>query len=266
MTLSSSVKNFLLESFWLPIVDEAVYYNPYNTVVYSVIFAAAAIYLGYPMLKRLDITLDRSFFIGISPFVFLGGFLRSLKDINVVNTILVETPFIYILMFVFTVSAVAVSLKVEELKDTAYHKTLFGVGITALLILVPFYSVNNPSLIYMFIFVSALWMVTGYLVLKTFKPDLINAGFTLPIAAHFFDATSTYIGIEMAGASEKHVLADFFIQSYGTWTIFLVKAGIIIPVVYIIYSDMEGEKRNYYLFLVALLGFAIATRNMLSII
>lgn len=268
MNSFTGVKSFLLEKFWSPVINEAVYYNPYNTVVYSLLFALAAIYLGYPFLKRLDIELNRDFFIGIAPYVFLGGALRSLKDINILDSFLIETPFIYILMFLFTTSALLISTKLEQIKDMSYHKTLFTLGIAALIMLIPFYSIQNFSILYSFSLISLAWITSGYLILKFLKADLLNFSFTLPIAAHLFDATSTYVGLSMAGASEKHVLANYFIQSLGPWSIFLVKTAVIVPVVYYVYTgfEEEDEKRNYYLFLIALLGFAITTRNMLIII
>ena len=266
MNLFDGVKSFLFENFWLPVIDPSVYYNPYNTIVYALLFGLAAIYLGFPLLKKFDISLNREFFIGIAPFVFLGGFARALRDLQVLDTFLLETPFIYIVMFLFTVSALFVSLKLEQLKDIEYHKTFFSLGGIALLSSLPFYSIQRFDILASFFFISFIWAGAGYIILKQFKPELLNWSFTIPIAAHFFDASSTYVGITMAGAEEKHVLADTVMQSVGPSGIFLVKAAIIIPVVYIIYNDYEDEKRNYYLFLVALLGFAITTRNMLTII
>ncbi len=266
MNFSSSVKNFLYEYFWLPVADPTVYYNPYNTVIYALLFGLAAIYLGYPLLKKLGLNLDKKFFIGIGPYVFLGGFARSLRDIQVVDTILLETPFIYIIMFLFTVTMLLTSLKIQELKEVSYHKPFSAAGVLAIALTLPFYSIENFSILIGFVVVSLSWIALGILILRQLKPELLNYTFTVPIAAHFFDATSTYVGITLAGAEEKHVLADSVMQLVGPSGIFLVKAGIIIPVVWIIYNDFEGEKRNYYMFLIAMLGFAITTRNMLSIL
>jgi len=266
MSLTDGVKNFLFEYFWLPIIDPSVHYNVYNTAVYAVLFGAAAIYLGYPLIKKLRLNLDKEFFIGITPFVFLGGSARALRDIQVLDTFLLETPFIYILMFLFTSISLLLSLKMEELADINYYKVFSGIGVSSLLVSLVFFRVQNWEILASFVLISAVWITLGYLILRFLAPEYVNWAFTLPIAAHLFDATSTYVGISLAGAEEKHVLADTVMQMVGAWGIFLVKAVIIIPVVWIIYQDFEGDERNYYLFLVALLGFAITTRNMLTII
>jgi len=266
MSLTDGVKSFLFEYFWLPVVDPAVHYNVYNTAVYALLFGAAAIYLGYPVIKKLGLDLDREFFIGIAPFVFLGGSVRALRDIQVLDTILLETPFIYILMFFFTLGSLLISLKFQKIKGISYHKIFSTLGLSALIISLMFFRVENWDLLAGFILVSMAWITLGYLLLRSFAPEYLDWAFTLPIAAHFFDASSTYVGITLSGAEEKHVLADTVMQMVGAWGIFLVKAAIIVPVVWIIYQDFEGDERNYYLFLVALLGFAITTRNMLSIV
>jgi len=74
----SAVKSFLVEKFWTPIVNESVYYNPFNTTVYALLFGIAALYVVYPVSKKLGIKFNREFFIGITPYILLGGASRDL--------------------------------------------------------------------------------------------------------------------------------------------------------------------------------------------
>lgn len=262
-TMLGQIKRFLIEKFWTPVANEAVYYNPFNTTVYAVLFGVAALYLVYPLSKKLGIKFNKEFFKGIAPFVFLGGAARSLKDINAVNTVLLETPFIYIALFIFTVTAIKLSQIAGERTDTDYENILAVTGLIPLALTLSFYTVNNWQALGLFLFTVALWASTGLLALKALKPELLTPAFTLPIAAHFLDASTTVTALEFGG-SEKHVLARFFIENLGPYSMFLMKGLVIIPVVYYIYREIEGEERNYYLFLIAMLGFAIATRNLIS--
>lgn len=265
MSLFRGVKSFLVEKFWLPITDESVYYNPFNTAVYSVLFAAAAAYIGFPALKKLEIELDREFFTGIAPFVFLGGSVRSLKDVDALNTILLETPFIYLLMFSIIIVSIIASRKAAEVTGQAYHRFLLGTGSLLLLATLPFYSINNTQGFLMILGTTLSWMLLLYGALKAFKPELLEPDFYLPVAAHYMDASVTSVALLFPGTAEKHVLARFFIDLLGPFGgMFLMKSLVIVPAVYYIRKDGEGEKKRYYLFLVAVLGFAIATRNMLS--
>ncbi|MFT4892267.1 MAG: putative membrane protein [Candidatus Nanohaloarchaea archaeon] len=265
MSLFSWVKSFLLEKFWTPIVNESVFYNPFNTAVYSAVFALAAAYIGYPTIKKLNIDLDREFFIGVAPFVFLGGSIRSLKDINAFDTILLETPFIYFLMFGLVVGAIIFSKKVGEKTDLKYYQTLSSVGLILLLGSLSFYSINNFSGFIMILTVMGLTSIAGYSILKLVRPELLKPQFYIPVFSHYFDAGVTGVALMFPGTAEKHVLARFFIDIFGSLSgMFIMKTLIIVPAVYYIIRNVEGDEKMYYLFLISVLGFAIGTRNILS--
>lgn len=261
----SGVKSFLVEKFWTPIVNESVYYNPFNTTVYALLFGFAALYLVYPVSKKLDIDFDRDFFIGIAPYIFLGGATRSLKDVNVVNTILLETPFIYLVMFVFTLGALFGSKKIAEHQEIEYHKLFFGIGAVTLLVILSLYTFSNFEAFTYFLGLMMAWTIPFYVILRLAKPDLLSYSFSIPVAAHYFDASTTVASLIFGGA-EKHVLAQFFTANFGPIGMFMMKTAVIIPVVYYINENIEGEEKNYYLFLIALLGIALGTRNLLSLI
>lgn len=261
----SGVKSFLVEKFWTPIVNESVYYNPFNTTVYAFLFGIAALYIVYPVSKKLNISFDRKFFIGIAPYIFLGGAARSLKDINAINTILLETPFIYFLMFFFTIGALFGSKKLADYHNIEYYKIFSAVGGLALLGTLSLYNVSNFSALTYFLGSMITWIVPFSLILKFLKPELLSYNFTLPIAAHYFDASTTVTSLAFGGA-EKHVLAQFFLNIFGPAGMFLMKTAVIIPTVYYINKNIDGEEKNYYLFLIALLGIAIGTRNLVSLL
>lgn len=261
----AGIKNFVIEKFWVPVTDQTVFYNPFNTAVYAALFAAAAAYLGWPTLKKLNITLNREFFIGIAPYAFVGGALRSLEDIGVVGPPLFVTPFIYVVIFGLIAGMIWVSLQVARRTEVEYHRFLAGSGILILLALLSFHSPNNASAVVEFFFVMAAWAVPGYFLLNLFKPELATYSFGIPVAAHLYDATTTYVALGY-GAQEKHVLADFFIQSMGPTGMFVMKSLIVIPAVYYINENVEGQEKLYYLFLISILGIGIATRNILSLV
>ncbi len=265
MAALNGVKSFLLEKFWLPIIDESVHYNPYNTAVYALLFGYAALYLGRPTLEKLDIDVDRRFFVAITPFIFLGGAVRSLKDQDLLNTILLETPFIYIMMFLFTGAALYLSKRVAERTEIPYQIASVSIGTLSLLSVLSLYTYSNFQAIPYFLGVLAVWTVPGGLMTKTFLEEYWNWRYVVPVGAHFFDATTTVTALAFGG-EEKHVLASYFIQLFGPGGMFLMKGFVIIPVVYYINREFEGEERDYFLFLVMLLGLALGTRNIISVL
>ncbi|PSG98695.1 MAG: hypothetical protein BRC29_01045 [Nanohaloarchaea archaeon SW_7_43_1] len=267
MGLLSGVKSFLLEKFWLPIIDETVFYNPFNTAVYSGLFALTAAYIGYPVIKKLDIDLNKEFFLGIAPFVFLGGAARGLKDINAVNTIILETPFIYLLMFGTVIASIILSRKLESKTSYSYHKILSAIGTVILLISLSFYRVNNFPGFAMITATLGTTMILGYSILKLVKPGFLKPEFYIPIVSHYFDAGITGIALMFPRTGEKHVLARFFIDVFGSLKgMYIMKSLIIPPAVYYILKNVEGDEKIYYLFLISVLGIAIATRNLLTFI
>jgi uncharacterized membrane protein len=265
MSLFAGIKSFLIQKFWIPITNESVYYNPFNTTLYAVLFAGAAAYIGKPLLEKLDVDLNREFFIGIAPYVFLGGAVRSLKDQNIVNTIFLETPFIYILIFGVVIAALGFSRYLDRSTEFEYYKTFSGIGLLLLTGVIFLYNWSNLTGLAMVLGVY-LGLIAGlYGFLKFFKPDYLNEMFFLPIAGHYFDGASSFVAIGSFGAEEKHVLGRFFIDLIGPSGMLLMKTLVIIPIVYIIYDDFDGDDRKYYLFLVAVLGFALGTRNLISL-
>lgn len=272
MSVSGGVKSFLLEKFWKPIVDESTFYNPFNTAAYSAVFALVAAYVAFPLLKKMDVEVDRRFIIAITPFVFLGGAARSLKDLNVVNSFLLETPFIYIVLMSFGALTLYVSKKIGEETDFEYHMLAAVIGTTTLLGVLSAYTLKDLNALIMIAGVYGISVILLY-GLGAFVNSKLDKMFYIPVFGHLFDAATSFTALTLLGPwnfreIEKHVLARFFVNPahFGPSGIFVMKLLIIVPATYYIYTEFEGEKRNYYLFLIAMLGFALGTRNMLSLV
>ncbi|MFB6190258.1 MAG: DUF63 family protein, partial [Candidatus Nanohaloarchaea archaeon] len=115
---------------------------------------------------------------------------------------------------------------------------------------------------------------TGYLVLQQVRPGLAKPSFLLPVLAHYWDAATSSTALAMTSLPywrvEKHILATNFIGFFksmglsGPVGMFAMKTLLVVPAVYYLDREFEGERRRYYLFLVALLGLALGTRNLLS--
>lgn len=264
MSWLSGVKSFVVEKFWTPIANESVFYNPFNTAVYAALGALGAAYLVFPLLKKLDVEFDRDFFLSVSPYIFLGGAARSLKDVNLLNTVLLETPFIYFLLFGVTASALFISRKVEERLQTPYYKIFGGFGAVLLALTLSQYTVSNFTALLAVL--TAFGAVTAGVVLgiREFVPQLDSPYFYVPVLAHYFDAITSSVAVHF-GASEKHVLGQFFVEQLGLLGVPVMKTLIVVPATFYIYAEIEDEEqKRYYLFIIALLGLALGTRNIIS--
>jgi uncharacterized membrane protein len=87
------------------------------------------------------------------------------------------------------------------------------------------------------------------------------------LGAHMLDASSTFIGVDMLGYYEKHVLPSYLIDLTGTaFVMYPLKLSIFIPVLYIIDTNFneDEESRNLKTFLklvILVLGLSPACRN-----
>jgi len=261
MGIFSAIKSFVIRNFWMPLTGEASGYNIFNTTFYAAGFALSAAYLGYPFLKKLNISLDRRFFMGIAPYILLGGAVRVLEDRAIADSFLFVTPFIYIIMFFLTVSLLVAAVKIF---DEEYHRYFGATGAVLFLLTVSLYGFKNLLAVPILLVVFGVSALSIYLGTKFLKPELLSYSFMIPVLAHYWDASTTVTALRF-GAKEKHVLAGFFIDLMGPAGMFAMKSLVIIPAVYYIDQEMEGEKKLYYLFLIAMLGLALGTRNILSI-
>lgn len=263
MVSAAGIRSFIVEKFWLPIVNESVFYNPYNTAVYALLFGLAVYYIGIPLVRKLELDADRDLFLALTPYVFLGGALRSLKDLDIINSILLETPLIYFLMFGAVSTVLLASREIERRTEIDYWKPMFVVGMLALSATAGMIPLNNPGALGSVALMVATASVVVYYSTELFVPRLASQMFQIPVIAHYFDAATSVVSLANGG-EEKHVLASFFIDNMGLSGMFVLKTAVIVPVTYYVYTETEGDTRNFVLFVIALLGIALGTRNLLS--
>jgi uncharacterized membrane protein len=86
------------------------------------------------------------------------------------------------------------------------------------------------------------------------------------------DASSTFIGVDMLGYYEKHVLPSYLIDLTGTaFVMYPLKLVIFIPVLYILDNNFneDEESRNLRTFVklvILVLGLSPACRNTIRMV
>lgn len=239
--------------FWEPLL--AGTYNSYNTVLYAILFGALALYVVYPGVKKLGLEFDREFFMAVAPYVFLAGVIGALGS----NWGMYSPPMVFSAVLAGLGAILVLSKQLENRTGIGYYMPVMFAGLALLGVALTRFSFN-PGILDVFLPVTFAWAVVGYAVLKTFQPNLLRLEFVLPVAAHYLDASTTVAVLSMGG-TENQVLAGYFVSMLGPYGIFVLKTLVIVPLVYYIEKSFRGEEKNYYLFLIAALGFAIATRN-----
>ena len=252
-------------------------YTVFNTVVYTlilVIFILAII----KMFKRIEID-PLSIIYSITPFVLIGCLTRALVDNGIFpKTVFLITPGIYILVGMATILSLLFSVKLYELKDIDYRYSLFAIGLFLLIPILFFIPQGNVMPI---LHIFSTWAVSALLVLtlmiagaKIFKnhssivklcSDKINRAIVL---VHLFDASTTFVGVEIFNYYEQHVLPNALNQLFDTpyVTVFPMKLIVILGVLYIIDQYFDDETIKSLLKLaVFVLGLAPGMRNFLTL-
>lgn len=273
-------QGFFYDYFVRPIVENTGY-NAVNTIVYAVIFAAAVFGI-YKLLIKLNIKIDRNFYIGIFPFILFGSLLRVVNDTGFYRTYFLVSPMIYIMIFVATLVALLLSFGIALLltKNYAqYYKPWSVIGIIlsvfAVWLLFPI-GLENPEAIAIALGITAVWGViiyVGYRFRNKIKAlSWMTKENSFLLGIHMFDASTTFTALQFyasQGYFEQHVLSNFLIDIIGPAGQFLLKL-IVVPIVLWLldkelYKEKDSQLRGFLKIAVFILGFAPGLRNLLRV-
>lgn len=273
-----------LNHYYINPILEGTGYNPVNTLTYGILLVIS-IYILYKLLEKLEIKINRNFFLSIFPFIALGGLLRALEDLfevsgmwkdllgypfivksseGVVKNILLITPFIYLLVFGFALISLLVSIWLSRKTEIEYYKILSLIGIASIVIFLPFLRIRFPlGLLEIFILTGSIFGIF-YLFHKL---GVISLNNSIVVSSHGFDASSTFISLSTFPYFEQHFLPSFLISRFGAWVMFPLK--ILVVLIILIWIDREVKEENFANWLklvIFTLGFAPGLRDALRLI
>ncbi|AFL95843.1 hypothetical protein CL1_1646 [Thermococcus cleftensis] len=258
---------FFYEYFVLPIKENQGY-NPVNTIAYAIILGIAVLLL-YRMLKRMEIKVDDRFFRALIPYIILGPLMRSMTDVGILpRTYLTVSPGGYFVIAAFAIASLFAVWKHcpgERLYPLYRDFGWILVGGLLFVLVINLDNVSfNPAVFRYFI--PALLVSEAFIWLLSRKFALVSDNSIL-FYTHFYDATTTFVGIQFLGFWEQHVLARWLIDAFGTAAVmYLEKFLILLPVVWILDREMKEEDPdliNFVKLTIFILGFGPGTRNLL---
>lgn len=260
------IKNFLLTYFWIPVIRENVHYNIPNTLVYSLLFAVLAIYIGYRIVEMLDLELDWKFCLGLSPYVVFAAALRSAEDIGAISSYFFTTPFIFLFLVPFVLILLYLGKFLELKYDIPYYKFWFLTGLISSGFVISFHDFGNPIGFLMVLGVAAAWFLPLFYLKKKKLFELNRMEVFLPLSAHLWDASVTFVATKFFPFVEVHVLGSFLIEKFGSIAMFPMKIIFIVPMTYYVWKEVEYPMRNYVLILIAIFGFGTGTRDFITLL
>ncbi|WP_456422757.1 DUF63 family protein [Thermococcus sp.] len=243
-------------------------YNIVNTLVYAIILGIAVLLL-YKMLKRMGIKVNEKFFVALMPYIILGPLMRSMTDIGLLpRTYLTVSPGGYFVIAGFAIASLfAVWRHCRDERLYPIYRD-FGWVLVAGLLFIMVINWDKVSVRWVFFkyFIPSLLIAESFIWLLSKKFELVRNNRVL-YYTHFYDATTTFVGIQFFGFWEQHVLARTLMDLFGTPAVmYLEKLVIITLVVYVLdrlMADEDPELINFIKLTVFILGFGPGTRNLL---
>lgn len=240
-----------LEFLFKPAIETGYTWD--KTLIYGIILILGVL-LIFKMLKKLKVKIDGKFSLAIFPFVIFGGVLRVLRDLGILTSFLFATPYIYFLVAFITIFILLLSLFLEKKLGISYTKIVFLTGFILFSLAIVNIPLDLTRAIYVLTFFFPFLVFIGLL-----RWSKGNKAVTL---IQTFDGITTFVSINFFGYSEQHVLPNFLIQTFGSFTFPLLKIIAIIFALILIDKFFEDkELKNYVKLCIAILAGGTSTRD-----
>jgi len=277
---------FLEEYFLNPILQNG-WFNPVNTIIYSIILVIA-VFLVFRLLFRMGIRIDRYFFYAVLPFIFWGSSTRVLHDAAFAGILspelnsfysspLFPTPGSYIITFTLALAVLLISLGIHKKTKIPYWKTMFLAGLALCLVNIYLLPWIDSISLFLIVGITALWSGLFFLLSLLFKKGFfqkrhihLNKLFSIPnqaiLSSHLLDASATFTALTLYGYVEQHVLPRMIFPAFGSISMFLLKIGVILPVLWVIDTYTEDKNfKNFLKIVVLILGLAPGLRDLIRL-
>jgi uncharacterized membrane protein len=265
-------------------IDPIRYEQPYNiveTLTYAVILVAA-VFLIYRWFKKSDIAIDGPFVLATIPYVIFGGVLRVIQDTHMIQSdiqFLIVTPFIYFIIFFYTISILIISRYLTKQGMWGNYLTLYaGAGIFSVfcvsLVLVG-WGMTHAHLDLFVLAVIPLMAVTATILVWSFMRYVLKWKYVTDplyltlLFGQLLDASATSYGIDLHPSIhyiEQHVVGSSLIEmTHTAFVMFPLKLVVLFPAIYIMEQyRKEANPAFWHLVLLAMIvvGFAPGIRDM----
>lgn len=263
------IYEFLNTYFFLPLGSS---YNLINSAVYA-ISLFVAIYLLSQVLPLLKVEVDEKFIIALLPFILLGSCLRVFQDAQIVNSVLLVSPLIYLLVFAYTFVCLLLSLLIAKKTGIAYNSPLFVFGIvpaayfaSQLVLRI----INLESILLTLAFAAAACFVSfvvfyGLNRVAKFDKFRLNLGV---VFSQMLDVSATYVGVTYYGYGEQHFLVRLVADVFGSVLIFYLIDFIGVVLILLVLERVlrkEQEVLGLFKLTLVVLGLAPALRDILRV-
>ncbi len=254
-------RGFVQEYFIGPLYHDT--FNPVNTLVYAGLFLIL-ILITLRIFGKLNLKFDMGFYSYFILYIVLGGLMGALKDNRLLASPLFSTVGIYGLIFILLVGSILAGKIAEKALGVPYSTVPLAAAVAGLGLLLINYAPAGGSVTPLLYILGLGILPSMGIVIGIRKVGLsildkkVNFGILL---AHMLDASSTYMGVSYYGFQEKFFLTGYVMQAFTPASIFLLKAGAVLGVLYILEKSEEDMMEDAIKAAIVTLGLAPAVRN-----
>jgi uncharacterized membrane protein len=283
------------QTYYIDPIYQGTGYNIVNTLTYAILLVFIVI-LVYNLLRHFKIKIDNKFFLGILPFIFLAGILRSFEDLleatganesllgtvfspfviaanGTFRNILLVTPPVYLTMLFVIAFSLSIAVFLERTLKLPYHKSWFAMGsVLSFLVLIQL-PVSNIYAAVLMLGIAFFWIVVILAAKKYISPrnefvkKVLTRENSFILSVHMFDASTTFVALQFFDYFEQHVLPGFLISFFGPGVMFLLKLAVVSIVLYYIDKDTANEEHKKLIKVaILILGLGPGLRNFFRLV
>jgi uncharacterized membrane protein len=271
----NGLNDFINRNYVVGIVNDTSY-NHFDLITYIIILLLG-VYAVLKLLKQLNIIVDEEFVLATIPYIFMGSVFRVLEDADLLISPIKYffiTPIIFFVIFVICFGVLLFTRYLEnigKINNYIRYYLFFGIVLSvAGIIILIFNSVQDFKpmiLIYGLVPVIAF---TG--IIQKISPAinmfyLRSRVYSFAIFSYLLDSSTTYIGVNLLGYTNKHPLSSFLSSIFG---IIMIPLSLIFAIIIIFMLEKETWNDNSEKFMLILtlivLGFSMGARNLLAMV
>jgi|Deesub1362A_J573_1020465.scaffolds.fasta_scaffold04764_2 uncharacterized membrane protein len=245
-----SLREFIQKYYIDPIIYDTGY-NPVNTVTWGIVLVICIVGI-FKLMRSMKVEIDKRFIFAVSPFIFIGSTLRVFEDMEVFSPpwkYFFITPQIYFVVFGVTLLSLFIGLLLERAGIMTYESFTWlvalpwGIGNTVYILWGKEIAIWVPfTIIGMGVSITfVVWAIAMLLGAYSYTDDLN----LVILLTHMMDASSTYVGVDLLGYVEKHVVPSYLTELFGTSGIMIfAKLIVILLILKLIdsYLLLEGKE------------------------
>ena len=251
-------------------------YNQFDLITYLLLLLAGA-YAVLKILDKLDIAIDEEFVLATVPYILMGSVFRVMEDADLLISpvkYFFITPIIYFVVFIICFGILLFTRYMEKtgrIRNHLRYYFFFGIvfSMAGIIILIyNSYQTFRPMVLVYGLVPSIAF--TG--IIRKVSPAinlfcLRSRVYSFAIFSYLLGSSTTYIGVDLLGYTNKHNLSSILSSVFGTgFTMIPLSLVFVSIIIFMLEKETWKNKSEKFMIILTLivLGFSMGARNLFA--